>query len=60
MFYNEINNFLHLCTVFLADDEYIHKTGEGSLRLINANTGNGSEFVNQQIFVRVFASFSLF
>uniref|UniRef100_A0A672NTX9 Dipeptidyl peptidase 4-like n=1 Tax=Sinocyclocheilus grahami TaxID=75366 RepID=A0A672NTX9_SINGR len=38
-----------------SDDEYLHKTGEGSLHLINATTGNGSEFVNQQIFSRVAA-----
>uniref|UniRef100_A0A671T5T1 Dipeptidyl peptidase 4-like n=1 Tax=Sinocyclocheilus anshuiensis TaxID=1608454 RepID=A0A671T5T1_9TELE len=38
-----------------ADDEYLHKTGEGSLHLISATTGNGSEFVNQQIFSRVAA-----
>ncbi|KAL1251549.1 hypothetical protein QQF64_019345 [Cirrhinus molitorella] len=40
---------------WVSDDEYIHKTGEGSLHLINAATGNGSEFVNQQIFSRVAA-----
>ncbi|KTG05367.1 hypothetical protein cypCar_00010574 [Cyprinus carpio] len=41
--------------ILLNDDEYLHKTGEGSLHLINATTGNGSEFVNQQIFTRVAA-----
>uniref|UniRef100_A0A9J8BG85 Dipeptidyl-peptidase 4 n=1 Tax=Cyprinus carpio carpio TaxID=630221 RepID=A0A9J8BG85_CYPCA len=40
---------------FHADDEYLHKTGDGSLHLISATTGNGSEFVNQQLFSRVAA-----
>uniref|UniRef100_A0A671T8L1 Dipeptidyl peptidase 4-like n=1 Tax=Sinocyclocheilus anshuiensis TaxID=1608454 RepID=A0A671T8L1_9TELE len=40
---------------WVSDDEYLHKTGEGSLHLISATTGNGSEFVNQQIFSRVAA-----
>uniref|UniRef100_A0A673HXW3 Dipeptidyl peptidase 4-like n=1 Tax=Sinocyclocheilus rhinocerous TaxID=307959 RepID=A0A673HXW3_9TELE len=40
---------------WVSDDEYLHKTGEGSLHLINATTGNGREFVNQQIFSRVAA-----
>ncbi|NP_001154809.1 dipeptidyl peptidase 4 [Danio rerio] len=40
---------------WVSDDEYFHKTGEGSVFLFNATTGNGNEFVNQQIFARVAA-----
>uniref|UniRef100_A0A9J7YZC3 Dipeptidyl-peptidase 4 n=1 Tax=Cyprinus carpio carpio TaxID=630221 RepID=A0A9J7YZC3_CYPCA len=40
---------------WVSDDEYLHKTGDGSLHLISATTGNGSEFVNQQLFSRVAA-----
>ncbi|KAK7126649.1 hypothetical protein R3I94_017982 [Phoxinus phoxinus] len=40
---------------WVSDDEYLHKTGEGSVLLVNATTGNGREFVNQQIFARVAA-----
>ncbi|RXN30500.1 dipeptidyl peptidase 4-like protein [Labeo rohita] len=38
---------------WVSDDEYLHKTEDGSLLLINAATGSESEFVNQQIFSRV-------
>jgi len=54
-FCHKINNLLPFCTIYHADDEYLHKTGEGSVFLINAATGNEKEFVNQQIFVRHFA-----
>lgn len=51
---------LPFCTIYLADDEYLHKTGEGSVLLINAVTGAESEFVNQQIFVRHFPYHSIY
>uniref|UniRef100_A0A8C2BKB6 Dipeptidyl-peptidase 4 n=1 Tax=Cyprinus carpio TaxID=7962 RepID=A0A8C2BKB6_CYPCA len=50
MFCTEINHLLLFCTIFHADDEYLHKTGEGSLHLINATTGNGSEFTRVAAF----------
>ncbi|XP_051550575.1 dipeptidyl peptidase 4 [Myxocyprinus asiaticus] len=40
---------------WVSDDEYLHKTGNGSVLLINATTGNGKEFLNQQTFARVAA-----
>ncbi|KAI7791225.1 dipeptidyl-peptidase 4 [Triplophysa rosa] len=40
---------------WVSDDEYLHKSGDGSIYLINALTGNGSEFLNHQLFARVAA-----
>ncbi|TRZ00995.1 hypothetical protein DNTS_033379 [Danionella cerebrum] len=40
---------------WVSDDEYFHKTGDGSVFLFNATTGNGIEFLNQQIFAQVAA-----
>lgn len=51
---------LPFCTIYHADDEYLHKTGEGSVLLINATSGTESEFVNQQIFVRHFPYHSVY
>lgn len=51
---------LPFCTIYHADDEYLHKTGEGSVLLINAATGTEREFVNQQIFVRHFPYHSVY
>lgn len=41
------------------DDEYLHKSGDGSVYLINALTGNGSEFLKHQLFVRFFTHRSI-
>ncbi|XP_055072876.2 dipeptidyl peptidase 4 [Misgurnus anguillicaudatus] len=41
---------------WVSDDEYLHKTGDGSVFLINAVTGSESEFLNPQTFARVAAS----
>lgn len=56
----DILTLLPFCTIYHADDEYLHKTGEGSVLLINATTGTESEFVNQQIFVRHFPYHSVY